>query len=48
MVTANGHLKILDFGLAKPRQSKFGETSISMEGYVAGTYAAMSPEQIQG
>jgi len=48
MVTANGHLKILDFGLAKPRQSRLGETSISMEGYVAGTYAAMSPEQIQG
>lgn len=47
MLTASGHLKILDFGLAKSRERR-KESTISVEGHLAGTFSAMSPEQVQG
>ncbi|MGB2959015.1 MAG: serine/threonine-protein kinase [Bacteroidota bacterium] len=44
MVTADGHLKIMDFGLAK---LKYG-TGVTRPGTSLGTLAYMSPEQAQG
>lgn len=46
MVTAGGHVKILDFGLAKSLSQ--AETHLSVEGKILGTVHAMSPEQAQG
>ncbi len=55
MVTTEGQVKILDFGLAKlrplPDQMVMGEgttRSVTAPGHVIGTYRYMSPEQIQG
>ncbi len=44
MVTPTGGIKILDFGLAKPRDA----TVVTQLGVTAGTVAYMSPEQIRG
>jgi len=44
MVTADGVVKILDFGLAKLA----GQTRLTREGSALGTIAYMSPEQIRG
>ncbi len=55
MITSAGRAKILDFGLAKPLDSKALEdtaledtASLSVDGEIAGTCRAMSPEQARG
>ena len=45
MVTAEGHAKILDFGLAKRLE---GEASLTEDQRVVGTFRSMSPEQARG
>jgi serine/threonine-protein kinase len=44
MVTRDGEIKILDFGLAKLR----GTTRITRTGKTMGTFVYMSPEQVKG
>ena len=48
MVLPSGHVKILDFGLAKAQLSENGDNSLSMPGHVLGTARCMSPEQARG
>jgi serine/threonine protein kinase len=57
-ITTDGHLKILDFGLAKlqPKRAQVTDTAVSTEtlvigtepGVVLGTLGYMSPEQVRG
>ncbi len=47
LVTTDGRVKVLDFGLAKVMTSEQDVTCTS-EGIVAGTAAYMSPEQAEG
>ncbi|MBS1853877.1 MAG: protein kinase [Acidobacteria bacterium] len=49
MVTRNGLVKLLDFGLARRVQIEPGQaTTLTVEGEIAGTPAYMSPEQAEG
>jgi Tol biopolymer transport system component len=52
MVTAEGAVKILDFGLAKSIQPNAGPASglngDTAPGFISGTATYMSPEQVQG
>ena len=56
MITATGHVKVMDFGLAqgdpatwiREASSATTESTRSVEGTIAGTIAYMSPEQIRG
>ncbi|MFN8000697.1 MAG: protein kinase [Acidobacteriota bacterium] len=52
MLTPNGQLKILDFGLAKVTQGKNAGldalSQYSQAGLIVGTIAYMSPEQLRG
>ncbi len=48
LLTPDGRLKVLDFGLAKEVISSTRTTSISVEGQVVGTPHSMSPEQAMG
>src|SRR5262249_15032480 len=55
MVRFDGYVKVLDFGLAKRVSAGVpaaGETTVThgmeMSGEIVGTFAYMSPEQIQG
>ncbi len=49
MLTGEGHIKLLDFGLARKAPTPESETaSVTVEGQIAGTIGYMSPEQVRG
>jgi serine/threonine protein kinase/dienelactone hydrolase len=48
MLTADGHIKLLDFGLARRARTAEPQTaSVTAEGEIAGTIGYMSPEQVR-
>jgi tetratricopeptide (TPR) repeat protein len=52
MVTADGHVKVMDFGVAQlgahHRSPDGSDSTMTEEGFGVGTIAYMSPEQIRG
>ena len=49
MLTPAGHVKVLDFGLAKPdTRTEDSDTGLTLTGTTLGTVAYMSPEQARG
>lgn len=53
MINRQGHVKLLDFGLAKLTEQPSGDTTqndapMTVEGSIMGTLCYMSPEQAQG
>jgi serine/threonine protein kinase/dienelactone hydrolase len=49
MLTGEGHIKLLDFGLAKQAPTpEFQTATVTAKGQVAGTVGYMSPEQVRG
>src|ERR1700680_2224947 len=48
MVTENGAVKVLDFGIAKLLTGSNSDATETIEGALIGTPAYMSPEQLQG
>jgi TolB-like protein/predicted Ser/Thr protein kinase len=50
MLTASGHVKVMDFGLAKRagKQDEDITAALTMEGSTLGTLTFMSPEQVRG
>jgi tetratricopeptide (TPR) repeat protein/TolB-like protein/predicted Ser/Thr protein kinase len=48
MITTDGHVKVLDFGLAKWTEPREAQANLTAEGLVVGTTRAMSPEQALG
>ena len=48
LVTPEGTIKLLDFGLATPIENVDGDLTRTLTGTISGTAAYMSPEQAQG
>jgi hypothetical protein len=48
MLSAEGQIKLVDFGLARRIRLAESETTLTAEGEVAGTLGYMSPEQVRG
>jgi serine/threonine protein kinase/Tol biopolymer transport system component len=48
MLTSAGRVKLLDFGLARRVRLGESQTTLSVEGEIAGTPAYMSPEHVRG
>lgn len=47
-VSADGRLKVLDFGIARVRDGSFGKQMATRAGIALGTVAYMPPEQLSG